>query len=76
MSLPNHYKYIPDFIYKFDKDLIIHVEITRKITNNILNKYKVTITQDKTIKHFLICDENDLYKLDFNKDKFEKIYFL
>ena len=70
------YKYIPNFIYKFDKDLIIHVEITRKITNNILNKYKVTITQDKTIKHFLICDENDLYKLDFNKDKFEKIYFL
>ena len=70
------YKYIPNFIYKFDKDLIIHVEITRKITNNILNKYKVTIIQDKTIKHFLICDENDLYKLDFNKDKFEKIYFL
>ncbi len=70
------YKYIPDFIYKFDKELIIHVEITRKITNNILNKYKVTIIQDKTIKHFLICDENDLYKLNFNKDKFEKIYFL
>jgi hypothetical protein len=70
------YKYIPDFIYKFDKELIIYVEITRKITNNILNKYKVTIIQDKTIKHFLICDENDLYKLNFNKDKFEKIYFL
>ena len=70
------YKYIPNFIYKFDKELIIHVEITRKITNNILNKYKVTIIQDKTIKHFLICDENDLYKLNFNKDKFEKIYFL
>jgi hypothetical protein len=67
------YKYIPDCIYKFNKDLIIHVEITRKISNNILNKYKDTIPQIKTINNFLICDENDLYKYNFQINNFEKI---
>jgi hypothetical protein len=67
------YKYIPDCIYKIDDGTTVHVEITRKITNNILNKYKTTIPQIKEIKNFLICDESYLYKYNFNNNNLEKI---
>ena len=67
------YKYTPDLVYKFEKNQIIYVEITRKITEAILNKYKTTIPQIKTINNFIICDENNLYKLDFYAKNFVKI---
>ena len=67
------YKYIPDCIYKINDGITVYVEITRKITNNILNKYKTTIPHVKTIKKFLICDENELYKFDFDVKNFVKI---
>ena len=67
------YKYIPDCIYKIEDDTTIHVEITRKITNNILNKYKTTIPHIKSIKKFLICDEEKIFSLDFSKNEFSEI---
>jgi hypothetical protein len=69
------YKYIPDCIYKMNDGTTIHVEITRKITNNILNKYKTTIPHIKSIKKFLICDEDKVFNLDFSKNDFIKINF-
>ena len=51
----------------------VHIEITRKITNNILNKYKTTIPHIKTIKKFLICDEEKIFNLDFSKNEFSEI---
>ena len=67
------YKYIPDCIYKIDDGTTVHVEITRKITNNILNKYKTTIPKIKEIKNFIICDETYLYKYNFKNNSLEKI---
>ena len=67
------YKYIPDCIYKINDHTTIHVEITRKITNNILNKYKTIIPQIKEIKNFIICDETNLYKYNFKNNNLEMI---
>ena len=67
------YKYIPNCIYKIDNGTTVHVEITRKITNNILNKYKTTIPHIKSIKKFLICDEEKIFNLDFSKNEFSEI---
>jgi hypothetical protein len=67
------YKYTPDYIYKINDETTIYVEITRKITNNILNKYKTTIPNIKKIKKFLICDEEKIFNLDFSKKEFSEI---
>jgi hypothetical protein len=69
------YKYIPDCIYKFNNGTTIHVEITRKITNSILNKYKTTIPHIKSIKKFIICDEEKVFNFDFSKNDFTEINF-
>ena len=67
------YKYIPDCIYKINDGTTVYVEITRKITNNILNKYKTTIPHIKSIKKFLICDEEKIFYLDLSKNEFSEI---
>jgi hypothetical protein len=67
------YKYTPDCIYKIDDNTTIYVEITRKITNNIINKYKTTIPHIKLIKNFLICDEEKIFYLDFSINEFKEI---
>ena len=48
------------------------MEITRKITNNIINKYKTTIPHIKLIKNFLICDEEKIFYLDFSINEFKE----